>query len=211
MDHDDVNIPSILAEVTAAFMQYEDALVNNKVDVLDALFWPSAYTIRYGATENLLGIGSQDQIDVVRARAKVFERGFNSVGLVDRKVHSARTPALMMVLFHSQADSAVVHNRDHLAQMLRKQPEKQHLIAVVKRGEINVFTQRIRQPLVLDIGGSDLRFERANDRRKQPAEAQALSFLSGESRALIQEWRSEYRHSPLGSHVTARSLRTVLT
>jgi hypothetical protein len=44
------------AEVTAAFERYEDALVNNRLDVLDELFWDSAHTIRYGVAENLYGI-----------------------------------------------------------------------------------------------------------------------------------------------------------
>ena len=51
----DVNRPDIVAEVRAAFERYEDALVNNRVEVLDALFWPSPHTVRYGATENLYG------------------------------------------------------------------------------------------------------------------------------------------------------------
>lgn len=50
-----INLPEVLAEVTAAFDRYEDALVNNKVDVLDELFWDSPHTLRYGATENLYG------------------------------------------------------------------------------------------------------------------------------------------------------------
>jgi hypothetical protein len=50
-----INLPSVVAEVTATFERYEDALVNNKVDVLDELFWNSPHTIRYGATENLYG------------------------------------------------------------------------------------------------------------------------------------------------------------
>lgn len=50
-----LNLPDVLAEVTAALARYEDALVNNKVDVLDELFWRSPYTLRYGATENLYG------------------------------------------------------------------------------------------------------------------------------------------------------------
>ena len=50
-----INLPHIVAEVTAAFARYEDALVNNKVEVLDELFWDSAHTLRYGATENLYG------------------------------------------------------------------------------------------------------------------------------------------------------------
>ncbi len=51
----EINLPEVLAEVTAAFASYEDALVHNKVDVLDELFWNSPHTLRYGATENLYG------------------------------------------------------------------------------------------------------------------------------------------------------------
>jgi hypothetical protein len=49
----EVNIPDVHAEVTAAFYRYEDALVNNKVEVLDEIFWNHPTTLRYGATENL--------------------------------------------------------------------------------------------------------------------------------------------------------------
>ena len=50
-----INLPHALAEMEVAFARYEDALVNNKVDVLDELFWNSPHTLRYGATENLYG------------------------------------------------------------------------------------------------------------------------------------------------------------
>ncbi|MBD1912748.1 MULTISPECIES: oxalurate catabolism protein HpxZ [unclassified Leptolyngbya] len=50
-----INLPEVLAEVTAAFERYEAALVSNDVAVLDELFWNSPHTIRYGATENLYG------------------------------------------------------------------------------------------------------------------------------------------------------------
>ena len=56
-----INSPDVLAEVTAVFARYEDALVNNKVEVLDELFWDSPTTIRYGVAENLVGI------DAIRA------------------------------------------------------------------------------------------------------------------------------------------------
>jgi hypothetical protein len=51
-----IDIPEVRAEVEQAFARYEDALVHNKVDVLDALFWPSDRTVRYGVGENLVGI-----------------------------------------------------------------------------------------------------------------------------------------------------------
>lgn len=50
-----VNLPEVVAEVTAAFERYEVALVTNDVAVLDELFWNSPHTLRYGATENLYG------------------------------------------------------------------------------------------------------------------------------------------------------------
>jgi len=50
-----INIPEIVAEVTAAHDRYEAALGANDVAVLDELFWNSAHTLRYGATENLYG------------------------------------------------------------------------------------------------------------------------------------------------------------
>ena len=52
----EVNLPEVLAEVTQVFARYEDALVNNRIDVLDELFWPSPQTVRYGVAENLVGI-----------------------------------------------------------------------------------------------------------------------------------------------------------
>lgn len=57
----EINRPEVLAEVELAFARYEDALVNNRVDILDQLFWTSDRTVRYGATENLVGI------DAIRA------------------------------------------------------------------------------------------------------------------------------------------------
>jgi hypothetical protein len=50
-----VNEPAVLAEVETVFERYEDALVNNRVEVLDELFWRSPHTVRYGACENLVG------------------------------------------------------------------------------------------------------------------------------------------------------------
>lgn len=53
---DNINRPLVLAEVTAAFYRYEEALVSNDVAVLDELFWHDIRTVRLGAGENLYGI-----------------------------------------------------------------------------------------------------------------------------------------------------------
>ena len=59
-----VNSDYALAELNAAFDRYEDALIHNKVDVLDELFWDNKLTLRFGAKENLFGT---DQIKAFRA------------------------------------------------------------------------------------------------------------------------------------------------
>ena len=51
----EINIPEVVAEVTAVFMRYERALIANDVTELDALFWDSPHTLRFGIGENLYG------------------------------------------------------------------------------------------------------------------------------------------------------------
>jgi Protein of unknown function (DUF3225) len=49
----DVNLPDVVAEVTAQFERYEAAFLSNDVDELDELFWNDPLAVRYGAGENL--------------------------------------------------------------------------------------------------------------------------------------------------------------
>ena len=70
----EINIPEVKAEMEAAFARYETALVTNDVETLEALFWDSPHTIRYGMGENLYGM------DEIRA----FRRGRSPVGLMRR-------------------------------------------------------------------------------------------------------------------------------
>ncbi|GIK79409.1 MAG: oxalurate catabolism protein HpxZ [Pseudorhodoplanes sp.] len=51
----EIDLPEIVAEVTAAFERYEQALVSNNVGTLDAMFHDDARTVRYGVSENLYG------------------------------------------------------------------------------------------------------------------------------------------------------------
>jgi hypothetical protein len=69
----EINIPDVVAEVTAAFQRYERALVKNDVAVLDSLFWNNANTLRFGIAENLYGYdaiasfrGSRPPMDLTR-------------------------------------------------------------------------------------------------------------------------------------------------
>lgn len=77
----DINRPAAHAELTAAFARYEDALVNNHVEVLDELFWSSGFTVRFGVGENLYGI------DAIRA----FRQARPSQGLARTLQHTLIT------------------------------------------------------------------------------------------------------------------------
>lgn len=66
-----IDLPEVVAEVRKAFDEYEDALVNNKVDKLDELFRDDPRTIRYGGGEILYGY----------AAIKAFRGARSPVGL----------------------------------------------------------------------------------------------------------------------------------
>jgi hypothetical protein len=97
-----VNLPDIVAEVTAASDRYEKALVGNDVAVLDELFWDSPHTLRYGVTENLYGYGeicafraSRPAQGLARAVLKqvitTYGRDFATVNLEFQRAGSAKT------------------------------------------------------------------------------------------------------------------------
>ncbi|HEX4411217.1 MAG TPA: oxalurate catabolism protein HpxZ [Xanthobacteraceae bacterium] len=51
----EIDLPEVIAEVTAEFQRYEKALMANDVATLDAIFRDDPRTIRYGFAENLYG------------------------------------------------------------------------------------------------------------------------------------------------------------
>lgn len=54
----EVNRPEIVAEVKAAFVEYERALLDNEIDTMNALFWHTPETVRYGIAEVQHGGGA---------------------------------------------------------------------------------------------------------------------------------------------------------
>jgi hypothetical protein len=92
-----VDLPEVLAEVTAQFARYEKALVNNDVAVLDELFRDDARTLRYGVGENLYGYNE----------IMAFRAGRSPVGLMrrtDRTVITTygRDTAVASTLFYRE-------------------------------------------------------------------------------------------------------------
>jgi hypothetical protein len=77
----DIDVPEIVAEVTAQFQRYEKALVSNDVAELDQLFRKDARTLRYGISENLYGY----------AEISAFRAARSSTGLMRRTARTVIT------------------------------------------------------------------------------------------------------------------------
>jgi hypothetical protein len=99
----EIDLPEVVAEATAAFERYEQALVSNDVATLDALFRDDPRTIRFGGTENLFGY----------AEIMAFRAVRSSVGLartLSKTVITAygRDLAVASTLFHRTTASGKV-------------------------------------------------------------------------------------------------------
>ena len=75
----DINLPDVVAEVTAAFQRYEMALVSNDIATLGELFWADDRTIRYGIGENLYGYDEIAAFRAARSPVGLARRIFRTV------------------------------------------------------------------------------------------------------------------------------------
>src|SRR5260370_38008737 len=94
-NHMDIDLPGVVAEVTAAFEAYERALVANDVAALDAMFHDDPRTVRFGGIENLFGY----------AEIKAFRAARSPAGLARTLSHTVitaygRDTAITSTLFH---------------------------------------------------------------------------------------------------------------
>ena len=69
-----IDLPDVLAEVTAQFERYEKALVSNDVAVLGELFRDDPRTLRYGIGENLYGHGEITAFRAARSPVGLMRR-----------------------------------------------------------------------------------------------------------------------------------------
>jgi hypothetical protein len=95
----EIDLPDVVAEVWGAFDRYEQALVSNDVETLDALFRDDPRTIRFGGGENLFGF----------AQIKAFRAARSPAGL-------ARTLADTVITTYGR-DFAIASTLFHRASM----------------------------------------------------------------------------------------------
>jgi hypothetical protein len=66
-----INDPDVIAELSALYPRYEQALVTNNVDKLVELFWADPHVMRFGVTENLYGHKEIGDFRKARPAAKI--------------------------------------------------------------------------------------------------------------------------------------------
>ena len=75
----EIDLPDVLAEVTAQFARYERALVSNDVGVLGELFRNDSRTLRYGIGENLYGYSEISSFRAARSPAGLMRKTAKTV------------------------------------------------------------------------------------------------------------------------------------
>jgi hypothetical protein len=91
----EIDLPDVVADVTAQFARYEQALVTNDTKVLGELFRNDPRTLRYGIAENLYG----------HAEISAFRAARSPVGLMRRTARTiitayGRDTAVASTLFY---------------------------------------------------------------------------------------------------------------
>lgn len=117
----EIDLPDVVAEVSAAFERYEQALVTNDVDTLNALFRDDARTIRYGIAENLYG----------HSEIAGFRAARSPVGLMRRRERTVITAfgrdfAVASTLFRREGTSGRVGRQ---MQTWVRFPDGWHIVA----------------------------------------------------------------------------------
>jgi hypothetical protein len=77
----DIDHPPVVAEITAMLDRYDLAIASNDLDALDAMFWRSDKTLRFGPNGSLYG----------HAAISAFRRGRNIKGVERTRGHTVIT------------------------------------------------------------------------------------------------------------------------
>ena len=102
----EIDLPDMLAEVTAQFARYEQALVTNDVAVLDEFFHDDFRALRYGIGENLYGHGE----------IAAFRAARSPIGLMRK---TART--VITTYGRDAAVASTLFYRDHMPGKIGRQ------------------------------------------------------------------------------------------
>ncbi|MBD2037397.1 oxalurate catabolism protein HpxZ [Leptolyngbya sp. FACHB-321] len=111
-----INDPAIVTELTALYLTYEKALVENDLATLDNLFWNSPDVLRFGVTENLYGMEAIKAFRQGRS-TKNLERDISNLKVVTFDADTA----IVTLEFQRLTDNVLRAGRQ--SQVWRKLPQ----------------------------------------------------------------------------------------
>ena len=111
-------------------------------------------------------------------------------------IESARPPEDVRELLARFADHRRVDDRQHLLDVVVQQAEEQRLVAVLERGEVDVFLDRRRLRLEILIHAIELLLDRRHRGRDQAVEMERFTLAGAERRPLVDQRVGEHGRAP---------------
>ena len=127
--------------------------------------------------EDALGVGGDQQVDVVRPETGVPQGGFDILRVVDRQVDAAGAAEFLAEPFDRQPDGRGVDDGQHLGDVLGEQPVEQHLVAVPQIRQVHPLPQIVGLLQVLRVHPAELAFQGGHPGRQQTGQPQRLPLL----------------------------------
>ena len=118
-----INDPDVIAELSALYPRYEEALVNNDVDTLMAMFWVGPQVMRFGAAENLYGPEELEEFRKTRPAANLVR----TIKRLDIVSFGCDFASITLEFERSAADGEVIRGRQ--SQTWVRMPEGWRIVA----------------------------------------------------------------------------------
>lgn len=159
-------------------------------------------------TQDRLGIGAHDQVDVLGPQPQRVEGFLDFVGFVDAQKQSALPAVFVGEALDCLANGGRVHHRHQFGQMVGQHLEVQHLVAVVQLFEKQVAAQIGGQALQLMPYAFGLLVEREHGRRKPAGQPQPPPLRVGEADSTVETWCGQRGRDPWHAGVAHHNLRS---
>jgi hypothetical protein len=148
--------------------------------------------------EDGLGVGGDDEVDLVGGQLGGSQGGLDVVGCIDAEVDAAWAAVLVAVLLDGLADRRGVDDREQFAEVVGEHPVEQDLVAVVQGGQVDVLVEVAGLARALPVGALGLLVQGEDPRRQQAGQPQRITLGLGERGALVQPGIAEHAVTPAG-------------
>ncbi|RMS02988.1 hypothetical protein ALP74_200517 [Pseudomonas coronafaciens pv. garcae] len=158
---------------------------------------PHAADTLVAKAENSLAVGHHNDLDTVLGGTAqdVIDAVALRIGNEQAAMRAVNLGELLTRLPHCRR----VDDRQHLVQMRIQQAEKQGLVIVLNRTQVNMLVQVARALFVLAVNPGDLLFDGFDVLRQQPDQIEFNPLLRGKGAAFVQQRHLQQRGTCVGN------------